>query len=290
MADTIYKNPEAKKILMELYDKKLEACNIEYEDIYVDTYAGKTHVIATGPKDAQPIVLLHGINAGVPLALEAIKGLNTKYRIYGIDTIGQATKSDENVLPIKDESYGKWMAETIEKLGLKSVPVIGVSYGGFLLQRLIMHAPQMVSKAIFVVPAGLVGGPFLRSMKELTFPLMRFMFSKTEKNLIRFIKAFCSDLDEHTMTMQKTILAGVKVDFRRPKLLEAKDVKGFKSPVYAMVADNDIFFPGDKSLERCKLLFENFKEEHVLKNSKHIPPLSSYGEIESTIGEWLTKN
>lgn len=289
MANAVYKNPEAKRVLMELYDKKLAACNIEFEDIYVDTYAGKTHVVATGPKDAPPFVILHGINAGAPLALEAIKGLNKKYRIYAIDTIGQATKSAENVLPIKDESYGKWMAETITELGLKAVPIVGVSYGGFLLQRLIMHAPQMVTKAIFVVPAGLVGGPFLRSMKELTFPLMRFMFSKSDKNLIKFISAFCSDMDEHTVLMQKTLLSGVNIDFRRPKLLQVKDIKGFESPVYAMVADNDIFFPDDKALERCKIIFKNFRESYILKNSKHIPALASYPEIERKIGEWLAK-
>ena len=140
------------------------------------------------------------------------------------------------------------------------------------------------------MPAGLVGGPFLRSMKELTFPLMRFMFSKTEKNLIKFIKAFCSDLDEHTILIQKTLLSGVNIDFRRLKLLTTKDMKGFKSPVYVLVADDDILFSGDKSLERCKILFENFKESHVLKNSKHIPPFSSCAEIESTIGNFLAKS
>lgn len=290
MAKAVYKTSEAKRILLGLYDKKLAACNIDYEELDLDTYAGKTHVIATGAKDAPPIVIFHGINAGAPLALEAIKGLNKQYRIYAIDTIGQATKSAENVLAINDDSYGKWAAETLTQLGLTSVPVIGVSYGGFLLQRLIMHSPKLVSKAIFVVPAGLSGGSFFRSMKELTLPLMRFMFSKSDKNLIKFIRAFCSDLDQHTITMQKTLLSGVNIDFRRPKLLQAKDVKGFESPVYAIVADDDIFFPGDKTIERCKAIFENFKDTHILKNSKHIPALASYQEIEDKIGDWLTKN
>ena len=82
---SIYKSPAVKAEIMALYDAKLKACTIAYEECYVDTFAGSTHVIVAGPADKPPVVLLHGINAGAPLALEAMRDLTDRYRIYAVD-------------------------------------------------------------------------------------------------------------------------------------------------------------------------------------------------------------
>jgi pimeloyl-ACP methyl ester carboxylesterase len=287
--NTIYKSPEVKEEILNLYDARLKACNIEFEDMYVDTFAGKTHIVASGDKSLPPIAILHGINAGAPMALEAIKGLNKQYCIYGLDTVGQATKSAENRLPLKGEAYGKWIAEVMDKLHIQKAPVIGVSYGGFLLQKLMSYYPEKITKAILVVPGGFVNGPILDSMKKLSFPLMKFLRSKTEQDLVKFMDAFYSSMKPIDISFQKTVLLGIKMDYRRPPLLKPADVKNLQAPVYVMVAGDDIFFPGDKTLERCKSLFKTLKGYHILKNSKHIPAATSYAEIESQIGKWLAE-
>jgi len=82
-------------------------------------------------------------------------------------------------------------------------------------------------------------------------------------------------------------LLHVKVDFNRPTLLTADKVKNMEAPVYTIVADNDIFFPWDKTLERCRIVFKNFKEEHILKNTKHIPDVKMFSEIEAQLKKWL---
>jgi pimeloyl-ACP methyl ester carboxylesterase len=55
---------------------------------------------------------------------------------------------------VKGNSYGYWLGEVMEGLGLEATPVVGISYGGFLLQKLIMAHPEKVGKAIFTVPGG----------------------------------------------------------------------------------------------------------------------------------------
>src|ERR1700722_12850396 len=210
METSIYKSPEFKAEIMELYEKRLAACNLTYEDLYVDTFAGKTHVIATGDKSNPPLIILHGINAGAPMALESIKGLNKYYRIYAIDTVGQATKSAETRLPMNDDSYARCINETMDKLALDTASFIGVSYGAFLLQKLMTFYPNKITKSIFVVPSGFVNGPFLKSMQKLTFPLIRFLSSKKENNLVRFMDAFYTQIDEMDISFQKNVLLGVK--------------------------------------------------------------------------------
>jgi hypothetical protein len=55
-----YKSEEGKKAIIELYDSLLENWPLPNYKFYVDTRFGKTFIIATGEKDAPPLVLLHG--------------------------------------------------------------------------------------------------------------------------------------------------------------------------------------------------------------------------------------
>jgi pimeloyl-ACP methyl ester carboxylesterase len=284
---SIYKSPAAKAEIMALYDAKLAACKMDVETQQIDTFAGATYITMVGPKDCPAVVLLHGINAGAPLALEAMRALTDRYRIYAIDSVGQATKSAETRLPILDNSYGQWLAEVLDGLGLDSVPVIGVSYGAFLLQRLLAHAPKRVSKTIFVVPGGLVNGSSWESVRRLMFPLMRFQFSKNERHLVRFMSAFYKTKDPHSIAMQKAILTGVRMDYRNPPLLKAAEVANYDGPVYAMIAEDDIFFPGQAALARCKLIFKNFKGSAMLQGAKHIPDQTDYPQIAAQLDAWL---
>lgn len=284
---TIYKSEAAKAEILALYDAKLKACNIPYTDGYVDTFAGKTHIVITGDAGLPPLVLLHGINAGAPLALEAIKDLNTKYRIYAVDIIGQATKSAETRLPINDNSIGKWLVEVLDALKLQKVPFVSVSYGAFVLQKLMLFQADRIEKAIFIVPSGLVNGGAFDNMVKLMLPLMKFNFTKNEADLVRFMNAFYTTKDKHSIALQKAVLLGVKMDYRKPPVLGEKDVAHVKAPVYVMVADNDVFFPGLETLEKCKRIFPNFKEGVVIKGCKHIPDIEEYPFISGQIEKWM---
>ncbi len=284
---TIYKSEEAKKTVLSLYDEKLQSLKIPYQEIDVNTSFGTTRIIKTGNENGKKIVLFHGINAGAPLTLEAVLDLRKRYLLFAIDTIGQATKSAETVLNIHDDSYAIWAEEVLNQLSIQKANFIGISYGSYILQKLVTHRPQKVSKCIFVVPSGLVNGAVLPSLFKLSLPLMRFMITKKDKHLQSFTKAFVPSNDTFMFRMQKALLLGVKIDFRRPHLLKAKDVEHFTKPVYMIVADSDIFFPGDAAVKRAKKIFPNLKATHFLKNCKHMPHKKDFDEIQVKLKEWI---
>ena len=283
----LYKTPESKDLILSLYNEKLESLDIEYENIDVVTSFGRTRVVKTGNKDGNIVFLFHRINAGAPLTLEAVKELGKDYLLFAIDTIGQATMSDENRINIEDNSYALWADEILKKLNIKDAYFIGISYGAYILQKLISYKPELVTKCIFVVPSGLVNGKFGASMIKLTFPLVRFLITKKDAHLKKFIKAFVPEEDEFMFRLQKALLTNLNMDYRRPILLREKDVKNFNNPVYMIVSDNDVFFPGLESIDRAKRIFNNFREAHILKNSKHMPNKEDYFEIQQKIKLWL---
>lgn len=73
MAETsIYKSTEGKAILLGLYDSVLDSLGIEYEERMVETRFGSTHILVSGPKNAPPVILLHGGNSFAPLTLASM--------------------------------------------------------------------------------------------------------------------------------------------------------------------------------------------------------------------------
>ena len=155
------------------------------------------------------------------------------------------------------------------------------------LQKLITYNPEMVGKCIFVVPSGLVNGKFMESMSRLSFPLMKFLFTKKDSDLKKFISAFVPEDDEFMFRLQKALLTGLNMDYRRPTLLKKEDVQNFNGSVYMIVADDDVFFPGQDAVEKAKAIFRNFKAAHVLKGSKHMPSKENYPEIQEKIKQWI---
>lgn len=284
---SIYKRLDVKDEILQLYQEKLDSLQVSYQEIDVKTSFGNTHVIKIGSPQGRKIVLFHGINAGAPVALEAVKNLSDEFEIFAIDTIGQATKSDEKVLDIYDASYANWADEVVSGLGLAQADFIGVSYGAYILQKLITHKPERVGKCVFVVPSGLVNGSFFRSMKELSFPLMRFLVTKKDKHLKSFLKSFVPEEDDFMFRLQREILLGVKMDYRRPALLKEEDVAHFQNPVYMIVADDDVFFPGKEAVDRAKKIFKNLQEVYFLPNCKHMPSHEHYPVFQSKIRSWL---
>lgn len=285
--NSIYKSEKDRQNFLDLYDRKLKSLNINYEDIFVETSAGKTHIIVVGDAGSPPVVLLHGINAGAPVALESIKGLSSKYRIYAIDTVGQAGKSSETQLPINDESYGKWLSEIFDHLHLEKAVVIGVSYGSVILARLMEYSPQRIEKAIFVVPIAIVNARFFQSIFKLLFPMRKFLKTENDADLLKFIDAYYTETDDFSIALQKATLLGVKMDTRRPSLIKTETARKFSAPVYILTAENDIFAPAEKLIKRSRQIFKNLAAIEILPGSKHVPAQRDHKKIEEIISGWL---
>lgn len=284
---TIYKNNQAKKDLMNLYDEKLESLQIDYENLDIDTSFGRTRVVKTGNPDGKKIVLFHGYNAGSPITLEAVLNLLDSYCFYVIETVGQATKSEENTINIKDDSFALWGHEVFENLNIAKANVIGISYGAFIVEKLMTYKPQTIEKCILVVPSGIVNGNIWESTRKLTFPLIRWNITRSEKHLKSFLSAFVPVEDEFLYRMLSTIMKGVKLDTRIPKLLKAEEIRHFNAPVYIMAAKNDVYFPGEKIARRSRKLFPNLQEVYLMENSKHMPSKENYSIIQQKIKDWI---
>ena len=286
---SIFKTEAAQDAILKFYNEKLASLQLSYEAHDVPTSFGNTHVIVAGDPKLPPVILLHGVNAGSPVALEVAQTLLSSYCLYAIDSIGQATKSAGTRPPLETDDLGRWLVEVMDKMGLETAAGIGVSYGAFLLQKLMAYAPQRLEKAILVVPSALVKGQFWPSMKQLSFPLMRFLLTKKDKDLKRFVQAFYGAITPDALALQRNMLLGTKMDYRTPPLVKAEVAAQYQAPVYVLAVDDDIFFPGPAAIARVKEIYPNVKGTYLLENSKHVPDPKDYPTIQTKLAEWLAE-
>lgn len=289
MSKTVYKNANGKRIIQDLYDKQVSVLNIDFEDIYVDTRFGKTHLLKTGNPNGKPILLFHGGNSTTPYYLRDFLCLRNEYLIFAADIMGHPGKSDQTVLSAKNLEYGEWASDVIDGLGFKQMICMGGSYGGGVLMKLMCVSPQKILKAILLVPSGICNASNASIMFTMGIPMILYIITQKKKWLIKAILPMAIDeneIDESTFEMVKCAFENVSVKAGMPSNVKKTDMKNFTAPTLLITGEKDVIFPGEKVIARAKLIIPNLKT-YLMKGSGHMCVLSS--ERNKNVLEMITE-
>lgn len=291
MSKEVYKNAESEQKMKTLYDEQVSSLNIEFEDIYLDTRFGKTHLIKTGNLKGKPILLFHGGNSTTPYYLRDFLSLRNQYLLYAPDTMGHPGKSAPTVLSAKNLEYGEWASDVIDGLGFKQMICIGGSFGGGVLAKLMCVAPQKIFKAIMIVPSGICNVSIISILFKLGIPMTLYIVTKSEKWLKKAILPMAideSEIDESTLTMVRSTFTHVRVKAGMPSNVNDAEMTNYKSPTLLIVGEKDILFPGERVIARAKKIMPNLKT-YLMKGSGHMSILSSdkHKSIIKTIDDFL---
>jgi pimeloyl-ACP methyl ester carboxylesterase len=115
---SVFKTPEGEAAYLAAYDAAMKLWSVPYDEMEIPSRFGMTHVVVSGPKDAPPLVLLHGYMGTLTMWSPNIADFSKACRVYAIDVMGQPSKSipDE---PIRDAAdYAAWLTATLNGLHL----------------------------------------------------------------------------------------------------------------------------------------------------------------------------
>ena len=242
-----------------------------HESLRVSTRHGETHVLVTGPRDGQPLVVVHGALArSAPLLGELGPALRERFRIYAPDVIGQSVMSADVKLPVEGPAYAEWLGDVMDGLGVGRAHLLGVSWGGFVARLFAQTSPERVDKLVLIVPAGLVGGPVWKGLTKVGIPLAMYRAFPSEDRLRRFASAILTTLDDDWLPYMGEAFLAYKLDMRVPPVAKPEDLAGFDRPTLVFGASDDLSFPGATLLARVKALIPHAETE--LLDCKHSPP------------------
>lgn len=268
---SIYRSEKGKKEILDLYDAQLSRIACPYTDIYVDTSFGKTHLIETGDRQKDPLLVFHGGNATTAYNLLACDFLFRDFHICAVDTIGHPGKSAETSLPASGYDYGLWAGEVIDALGFDRIRLFGGSFGGGIIAKTMCAVPDKVEKAVLYIPAGIRNAPAIRSA-DMMFPMIMYWITKMDKWLRQCFLPMAITMDNVTDDIYQT--AKLSIDYVKIKTAMPSDVDEDRmqkclAPALVMAAEKDCLFPGQGVIERAEKIIPNCRT-YLLRDRGHM--------------------
>lgn len=279
MKNFVYKNKEYMIKIHEFYDKALDSLNIEYEEMYINTSYGRTHILIFGDKAKEKIFTLHGGNGINPLNIRIFKPLLEKYCIIAPDVIGMPGKSSAiRTLSSNKDDYGLWINEIMEQLHLSSTMFVVSSYSSAMLLSLAEVYPDKISKAVLLVPSGIAHGALLPMISRMAFPFIKYYFHPSNKNLEGIMQIMVTERDDMWKEFLHLMMSGYKMEMRPPREFNEKELCSFVVPVFIIASPNDIFFPADKVFRRSAKLFQGRIYKMTIKD-QHLPSAETMSKV-----------
>jgi pimeloyl-ACP methyl ester carboxylesterase len=153
----LYKSVDGYRAIMEWYESLEEKIAVPFESLYVNTRFGRTHLLATGPKDAPPLFLISGVAGCAPLWRRQLESLSSNFRVYAVDIPGQPGRSDPHPPSFLNEDYPNWLLDVLDDLGVERAHIAGISAGAWIAMRFASLHPGRTRKVVMLGPTGISG-------------------------------------------------------------------------------------------------------------------------------------
>lgn len=280
MPESIYRTAAGEAEIHAIYDRQVARLKVPYESRTVSTRFGHTHVLELGPKAAPPVVVLQGGNTTSPLTLGWLLPLIGPYRLYAPDAIGHPGKSAPVRLSPHDGSYGQWLVEVLAALGLERPPVLAGSYGAGILLRAAVHAPDSVSKAVLLIPSGLVSIP-TGTMLSMLWWMGLYRLAPSRSRLERLLRPICKDepVDGDLLEITEAVFRHVRIEVEMPRNVHREELAPFQAPVLVLAAERDGLFPADKVIQRAREVIPNLVAAEVFPGATHYLPARYHPQL-----------
>ena len=226
----------------EAYDETLKLWNVSFEELYIPTTNGIAHVVVSGPKNAVPVVLLHGMNASSTMWYPNIEALTKNHRIFAIDFILEAGKSYLYNDIESVEKVTAWYKEVLFALELDSFHVIGASRGGWLAVNLALNDQEKIKSLILLSPAQTF--TWIKPSTDLLKNIVTLLSSK-EKQIAQSLESMSSNVANINDAYLKQYKLGTEMDSENKFVTSMKpfsnsELKSLQMPVLVLIGDDDM--------------------------------------------------
>lgn len=271
----IYRTSDGQQAMLAWYDACLAALPVACESLTVPTRYGETHLLACGPADAPPLILLHGTEGTALSWRHQFADLSATYRVYALDVIGSAGKS----APVRPEynsaAYAEWLADVLDALQVDSATFIGISNGCWLIFKLAALAPERIHRVVLLSVNGMVPVRF-------PFHLARYRFADALRNLAgdylitrplvrrAFMRTVRSGqvVDEHEIEWFYVLARHYRFAYP-PGRLHDDDQRLLTAPSLLLMGERDLFFDRRAAIAQARRILPGLRHAEILPGVGH---------------------
>jgi len=258
-----WKTEAGRSAFMAAYQVALGLWPVPYASLWLPTRWGNTHVIASGPLHAPPLVLLHGYYATAAMWYPNVAALSQHYRVYAVDEIGQPGQTAPAANITGRADLAEWLLDVFKGLHIDKADVAGHSYGGWLTANLALYAPQAVDRIILLAPAGTVTNLRLRFML-FALPMIVWPSDATINAFFGWLK---QGFAPETRLMRLMNLgmrhwhAGPSAVY--PTAFSDAELRGLAARTLLLVGEREVIYDRHAALARAQRLIPQVEAEFV---------------------------
>lgn len=253
------------------------------------TQSGRTHIIACGPKNAKPLVLLHGMHLSSTIWFSNIANLSRNYRIYAIDTIGGVGRSVVIHPPKSRVDLACWLNDVLDGLGITQAHILGHSYGGWLALNFALSAPERINRLILLAPLGLL--PLVRQFWLKGIPAILFQRRPFITGFMKwmtvdgfvvndlFVEQFVLGMKAFNLRYQIRVL---------PTMFTDGELQQIKAHTLLLIGEEEVIYNPEAAVKRSKQLIRNIETE-ILSNASHGLPMEQSEIVNKRILNFLNQ-
>jgi pimeloyl-ACP methyl ester carboxylesterase len=288
--DYVFSSIDKKALYIKSYDETLKLWEVPFEEIDVTTSYGIAHIIVSGPKTGEPLVLFHGTDASSTMWFPNIKDFSKKYRVYAIDFPLEAGKSLSNRIKLTNKQTAEFYNEIFKHFGMENINLLGISRGGWMVTYLALQPENKIKKIVLLSPAQTFAG--ISNLGKVLSAINLKIFP-SPKSTNRFFKAFSYYPDKINPVFKNQLYLAYKYGNSKPRLLNMmpfskKELKSLKIPVLVLVGDHDIVNT-EKIFVKAHQFIPNV-ETAVIKDAGHFMSIDQSEIINKKVVEFLNKN
>jgi len=292
----VFVSPQMEADFHRAYDAVLQKWPVPCAESWIETRFGKTHVIASGPKEGIPLMLLHPGGGNATIWHRSIAGLSQRHQTFAVDIIGEMNKS----VPIRRirtrQDLSDWMSDLLDGLQVDSTCLVGNSNGGFFAMIAAILLPQRVSKLVLISPAATFSC-MLRWWWHLFVPahVVAPLIGSEEMVLASHRWLWNGfPMEEDYSRLQRLSKVGGYPRFRptrnslRPKRLARRDLRQVRMPVLLLIGEREVIYSPRRVMRRASRLVAGLRAEGVPK-ANHCAQYTAPDETVRRILEFLDR-
>ncbi|HTY74365.1 MAG TPA: alpha/beta hydrolase [Candidatus Nanoarchaeia archaeon] len=269
---SVFRSSKGEAEYFAAYNAILKQWPVPYEEIYVPTSLGDTHVIASGPRDGTPLLLFHPSGAGATIWYRNVGQLSKHFRIYAVDTIGEPNKS---ILtrPIsrshQRQQFAAWISDLLNGLQIDKAHLVGNSFGGFLVLNTVLHIPERIKKAVLISPAA--------SFVQIWSWSWHFMpsigigrLTGSEWALLRPYNWIWQNfpVDDHIAKLRTLTALEGRHRHWSPSVFNDEELRKIQTPILLLIGDHEVIYNPETVMRKASRLVAGLKAE-IISDANH---------------------
>jgi pimeloyl-ACP methyl ester carboxylesterase len=284
----IFKSLESKAQYYAGYEAMLKQWPVPFEELYIPTRFGDTHVIASGSQNDPPLVLFHSAGSGAVQWYRNVGPLSQHYRTYVVDVIGEVNKSVTTGILSERQDFVDWIIDLFNRLHIERADLVGNSFGGLLAFNTALYAPERIKKVVLISPAAtfMQMWPFYW---HIAFPYKIGYLLGSKSMILSGFNWLWQDFPRDeclTKHYELSKISGFPSNKLPPPVYSDEELRKIHTPMLLLIGDHEVIYKPERVIRRATQFVTGLKAE-IVPDANHNAQVTAPDVINQKIMDFL---